>query len=86
MWYLLNWFIMARHGKGAASAMHSMRSMRGEFFFRNRGPSVKVHHGQCLTSMAQVALSRVRAGMLGEAGLHLVLHLSSFDVAKIDFP
>ena len=51
MWYLLNWFIMARHGKGAASA-----------------------------------LSRVRAGMLGEAGLHLVLHLSSFDVAKIDFP
>jgi hypothetical protein len=31
--------------------MRSMRSMRGGFIFRNRGPSLKVHHGQCLTSM-----------------------------------
>ncbi len=29
----------------------SMRSMRGGFILRNRGPSLEVHHGQCLTSM-----------------------------------
>ncbi len=33
--------------------MRSMRSMRGGFIFRNRGPSLKVHHCQCLTSMLQ---------------------------------
>jgi hypothetical protein len=33
--------------------MRSMRSMRGGFIFRNRGPSLKVHHGQCLTSMTE---------------------------------
>jgi hypothetical protein len=32
----------------------SMRSMRGGFIFRNRGPSLKVHRGQCLTSMTLV--------------------------------
>jgi hypothetical protein len=31
----------------------SMRSMRGGFIFHNRGPSLKVHHGQCLTSMTK---------------------------------
>ena len=31
----------------------SMRSMRVGFIFRSRGPSLKVHHGQCLTSMAK---------------------------------
>jgi hypothetical protein len=30
-----------------------MRSVRGGFIFRNRGPSLKVHHGQCLTSMTK---------------------------------
>jgi hypothetical protein len=34
-------------------SMRSMRSMRGGFIFRNRGPSLKVHHGQCLTSMTK---------------------------------
>jgi hypothetical protein len=29
-------------------SMRSMRSMRGGFIFRNRGPSLKVHHGQHL--------------------------------------
>jgi hypothetical protein len=36
--------------------MRSMRSMRGGFIFRNRGPSLKVtvvHHGQYLTSMTK---------------------------------
>ncbi len=28
-----------------------MRSMRVEFIFRNRAPSLKVHHGQCLTCL-----------------------------------
>ncbi len=28
--------------------LHSMGSMRGGFIFRNRGPSLKVHRGQCL--------------------------------------
>jgi len=26
-------------------SMRSMRSMRGRFIFRNRGPSLKVHYG-----------------------------------------
>jgi hypothetical protein len=34
--------------------MRSMRSMRGGFIFRSRGPSLKVHHGQCLTSMTKL--------------------------------
>jgi hypothetical protein len=34
-------------------AMRSMRSMRGGFIFRSRGPSLKVHHGQCLTSVTK---------------------------------
>jgi hypothetical protein len=37
----------------ALRSMRSMRSMRGGFIFRNRGPSLKVHHGQCLTSMTK---------------------------------
>jgi hypothetical protein len=36
---------------GPDGTMRSMRSMRGGFIFRNRGPSLKVHHGQHLTSM-----------------------------------
>ncbi len=32
--------------------MRSMRSMRGGFIFRNRGPSLEVHHGQHLASMS----------------------------------
>ncbi len=40
------------HGHGVfILATSSMRSIRGGFIFRNRGPSLKVHHGQCLTSM-----------------------------------
>ena len=31
----------------------SIRSMRGGIVFRNRGPSLKVHHGQCPTSMTK---------------------------------
>jgi hypothetical protein len=31
----------------------SMRSMCGGFISRNWGPSLKVHHGQCLTSMTK---------------------------------
>ncbi len=34
-------------------SMRSMRSMRGGFIFRSRGPWLKVHHGQCLTSMTK---------------------------------
>ena len=34
-------------------SMHSMRSMRGGFIFRNWGPSLKVHDGQCLASMTK---------------------------------
>ena len=30
-----------------------MRSMRREFGFRDRGPLLKVHRGQCLTSMTK---------------------------------
>jgi hypothetical protein len=38
----------------------SMRSIRGAFIFRNRGPSLKVHHGpgQCLTSMSKQRAAR----------------------------
>ncbi len=32
---------------------YSMRSIRGGFIFRNRGPSLKVHNCQCLTSMTK---------------------------------
>jgi hypothetical protein len=39
--------------EGPSSAgMRSMRSMRGGIIFRNRGPSLKVHHGQCPTRMS----------------------------------
>jgi hypothetical protein len=34
-------------------SMRSMRSMRGEFIFRNRGPSLKVHHCQHLASVTK---------------------------------
>jgi hypothetical protein len=34
-------------------SMRSMRSMGGGFIFRNRGPSLKVHRGQCFTSMTK---------------------------------
>jgi hypothetical protein len=34
-------------------SMRSMRSMRGGIIFRNRGPSLKVHHGQCLHRRAE---------------------------------
>ncbi len=33
--------------------MRSMRSMRGGFIFRNRGPSLKVHHCQHLASVTK---------------------------------
>jgi hypothetical protein len=33
--------------------MHYVRSMRGGFIARNRGPLLKVHHGHCLTSMTK---------------------------------
>jgi hypothetical protein len=45
------WFIFQsctmRHA--AAGPMRSMRSMRGGFTFRNRGPSLKVHRGRLVT-------------------------------------
>ncbi len=34
-------------------SMRSMRSMRGGFIFRNRGPSLKVHHCQHLASVTK---------------------------------
>jgi hypothetical protein len=34
-------------------SMRSMRSMRGGFIFRNRGPSLKVHHCQHLVSVTK---------------------------------
>jgi hypothetical protein len=34
-------------------SMCSMRSMRGGIIFRNWGPLLKVHHGQCLTRMTK---------------------------------
>ncbi len=34
--------------------MRSMRSMRGGFIFRNRGPSLKVHHCQHLASVTNL--------------------------------
>jgi hypothetical protein len=37
----------------ATCSMRFMRSMRGGFVFRNRRPSLKAHHGQCLTSMTK---------------------------------
>ncbi len=39
--------------------------MRGGFIFRNRGPSLKIHHGQCLTSMCSL---RCRQAGLGGDG------------------
>jgi hypothetical protein len=33
--------------------VRSMRSMRGGFIFRNRGPSLKVHHCQHLASVTK---------------------------------
>jgi hypothetical protein len=38
---------------GVVCSMRSMRSMRGGIIFRNRGPSLKVHHGQCPTRMTK---------------------------------
>jgi hypothetical protein len=44
-------------GPAAAAACRccrgTLRSMRGGFIFRSRMPSLKVHHGQCLTSMTK---------------------------------
>jgi hypothetical protein len=40
------------HACMSASYSH-LRSMRGGFIFRNQGPSLKVHHGQCVTSMTK---------------------------------
>jgi hypothetical protein len=37
----------------------SMHSMRGAFIFRNRGPSLEVHHGQCLTVASMSVLCAV---------------------------
>ena len=36
-------------------SMHSMRSVRGRFISHSLGLSLKVHHGQCLTSMTKGA-------------------------------
>jgi hypothetical protein len=33
--------------------MRFMRFMRDGLIFRSRGPSLEVHHGQCLTSMTK---------------------------------
>jgi hypothetical protein len=38
----------------------SMRSMRGVLIFRSRGPSLQVHHGQCLTSMCMAHCTALR--------------------------
>jgi hypothetical protein len=38
---------------GLVIHLETVRSMRGGFIFRNRGPSLKVHRGQCLKSMTK---------------------------------
>jgi hypothetical protein len=42
----VSWFL-------SQGSMRSMLSMRGGFIFRNWGPSLEVHRGQCLTSMTK---------------------------------
>ncbi len=49
--------------------MCSMRSMCGEFIFCNWGPSLKVHHGQCLTSLDGTCLDLPAEGVLFGRGL-----------------
>jgi hypothetical protein len=44
-------FILATSSKGRS--MHCMRSVRGCFIFHSQGPSLKVHHGQCLRSVTK---------------------------------
>ncbi len=82
--------------------MRSMRSMRGGFVFRNQGPSLKVHRGQCLTSMTKhdtggwppetacdsdtSASDRPALGYWVKEGVGLVVHFSLEDVAKINTP
>jgi hypothetical protein len=39
-------------GGKSVDAMRSMRSMRGGFIFRNRGPSLKVHHCHAQAGLA----------------------------------
>jgi hypothetical protein len=41
--------------------MRSMCSMRGGFIFRNRGPSLKVHHCQHLASKYPVTVTVTEA-------------------------
>jgi hypothetical protein len=52
--------------------MRSMRSMCSGFIFRNRGALLKVHHGQCLTSMTKhdVLRSHRRAQSMCGCGKH----------------
>ncbi len=45
--------------------MRSMRSMRGGFIFRSLGPSLKVHHGQRLTSVHPAGSMRSMRSMRG---------------------
>jgi hypothetical protein len=51
--------------------MRSMRSMRGGFIFRNRGPSLKVYHGQHLASMAKHDTGGSPPGDLRNANIHM---------------
>jgi hypothetical protein len=58
--------------------MRSMRSMRGGIIFRNRGPSLKVHHGQCLTRMTKYDTLRKGPGASDCGLVTLKLGFKSF--------
>jgi hypothetical protein len=68
--------------------MRSMRSMRGGFICRSRGPLQKVCHGPA--RMAQNAARHYHCAVpdhrLGDESLGLFVHIPSGCVAKINIP
>jgi hypothetical protein len=79
----------------------SMRFVRGGIIFRKQGPLLKLRHGQCRgpsqgesqrgpddsdMRVSPSVVCMVVAGILGERGLGLVVHVPSGCVAKINIP
>jgi hypothetical protein len=60
----------------------SMRSIRGGFILRNRGPSPKVPHGQCLTSMTKHDSGGSPPGDAGSRYTHARMHTCMHEYMK----
>ena len=61
------------HQISTTDSCPSMRSMRCALIFRNRGPSLKIHHGQCLTSFV------IPAKILGKVSEYVRIRMTRQD-------